>query len=101
MQILSLDLTGMWRPQMGERGRSRSERFSPDRPGSEQPVSSLYGIERGCTPLIILEPILQYCVSNDVDAACDAQFSHGVSLMGLDRLDAQVEPGGDLLIAVS
>ena len=38
---------------------------------------------------------------HDIDAAVQTELAHRVRLMGFDRLDAECEPAGDLLVAVA
>src|SRR5215211_3656126 len=51
--------------------------------------------------LVLVEPAAEHGVADDVDAAVHVELAHGVGLVRLDRLDAQVEVGGYLLVAVA
>src|SRR5579862_3065864 len=50
--------------------------------------------------LRVVQPALQYAVPDDVDAAGQAELSHGVRLVHLDRFDADGQAVGDLFVAV-
>src|SRR3954470_21990351 len=49
--------------------------------------------------LIVAHPALEYRVADDVYAAAHVELAHGVGLVRLDGLDAQVEARGYLLVA--
>src|SRR5688500_14153129 len=56
---------------------------------------------RGCASASpVLEPTLLDRVADEVGAAAQAEFLHPPGPVGLDGLDAQLEAGGDLLVAV-
>jgi len=52
-------------------------------------------------PLVVLQPALQNCIFDDVDAAVEPKLPHGVGFVRFDRLHAEGEPGGDFLVAVA
>src|SRR5262245_31034264 len=53
------------------------------------------------TDLGILKPAVDGRVAHDVGAVRQLQFPHGVGLVYFDRLDADVQFGGDVFIAVA
>src|SRR5689334_21193122 len=49
----------------------------------------------------VAKPAAQQGIPHDIDTAADAEFLCGVALVTFDCLDAEVQPGGDLFVAVT
>src|SRR6476659_9326927 len=58
-----------------------------------------YGIS--LVALGIVEPALEHAVTDDVDAAGQTEFAHGVRLVHFHGLDADVQAVRDLFVAVA
>src|SRR2546423_14550810 len=51
--------------------------------------------------LIFFEPTPHQCEAHDVNTTVQVELAHGVGAVRLNGLDADVEPGGDLFVAVA
>src|SRR5437762_3408732 len=51
--------------------------------------------------LIACKPALQHSIADDVDAAAEIEFFHGVGFVCLDSFDTELETRGDFLVAIA